>query len=129
MRQLGVMTSLLSSPLASSAAPASAPRLRLGKICVAVQGATPAELLDRVAAALPDSHFVELRLDTLAKPAAALKELREFLASHRDVTAIATCRRKAGGGHFAGSLNAELEILLKAAEAGCQIVDLELESA
>ncbi len=123
------MTALLSSPLAPSAAPASAPRLRLGKICVAVQGATPAELLDRVAAALPDSHFVELRLDTLAKPAAALKELREFLASHRDVTAIATCRRKAGGGHFAGSLNAELEILLKAAEAGCQIVDLELESA
>ena len=55
--------------------------------------------------------------------------LKEFLAAHRDVTAIATCRRKAFGGSFAGSLIAELEFLLKAAEAGCQIVDLEVESA
>ncbi len=123
------MPAIISSPLASSAAPASAPRPRLGKICVAVQGSTPAELLDRAAAVLPDSRLIEFRLDALAKPAAALKEIKEFLADHRDVTAIATCRRKTGGGHFAGSLNSELEILLKTAEAGCQIVDLELESA
>jgi 3-dehydroquinate dehydratase len=45
------------------------------------------------------------------------------------VSAIATCRRKQFGGHFTGSLNSELEILLKAAEAGCPIVDLEVESA
>jgi 3-dehydroquinate dehydratase/shikimate dehydrogenase len=45
------------------------------------------------------------------------------------VSSIVTCRRKAFGGHFTGSLTAELEILSKAAEAGCSIVDLEVESA
>ena len=48
---------------------------------------------------------------------------------HREVTAIATCRRKENGGNFTGSLKAELEICSEAAEAGCQIVDLEVESA
>jgi 3-dehydroquinate dehydratase/shikimate dehydrogenase len=51
------------------------------------------------------------------------------LAEHRDVTAIATCRRKEFGGHFVRSLTVELEVLLAAAEAGCRIVDLEVESA
>jgi 3-dehydroquinate dehydratase/shikimate dehydrogenase len=107
----------------------SLPRLRLAKLCVAVQGSTPAELLARAEAVLKDARFLEFRLDGLAKPAAALPQLKDFLALHRDVTAIATCRRKESGGNFTGSLNAELEILLKAAEAGCQIVDLEVESA
>ena len=105
------------------------PRLRLTKLCVAVQGATPAELISRATAAIKDSYFIELRLDILPKPAAALPELKTFLLRHREVTVIATCRRKPFGGKFTGSLNAELEILEKAAEAGCQIVDLELESA
>jgi 3-dehydroquinate dehydratase/shikimate dehydrogenase len=58
-----------------------------------------------------------------------LGALTEFLGEHKDVAAIATCRRKDHGGHFAGSLTAELEILLKAAQAGCRLVDLEVESA
>jgi 3-dehydroquinate dehydratase/shikimate dehydrogenase len=55
--------------------------------------------------------------------------LKDFLAAHRDVTAIATCRRKQFGGNFVGSLTSEFEVLSNAAEAGCQIVDLEVESA
>jgi 3-dehydroquinate dehydratase / shikimate dehydrogenase len=55
--------------------------------------------------ALADSKFLEFRLDSLPKPAAALPQLKEFLAEHRDVTAIATCRRKEFGGNFAGSLD------------------------
>jgi len=106
-----------------------APRLRVGKVCVAIQAGSPAELMERAEAALKDAKFLEFRLDSLPKPAAALPKLKEFLAAHRDVTAIATCRRKAFGGNFAGSLATELEELLKAAEAGCQIVDLEVESA
>jgi len=105
------------------------PRLRVGKLCVAVQGATPAELFSRAEAAINDSIFIELRLDFLAKPAAAFSELKSFLHHHRELTVIATCRRKAFGGHFAGSLNSELELLLKAAQTGCHIVDLEVESA
>ena len=112
--------------------PAPAPtglRLRVGKLCISLQGPTPAELFQRAEAALADCRFLEIRLDWLPKPAAALPQLKEFLAKHRDVTAIGTCRRKEHGGKFTGSLTAELELLLKAAECGCHIVDLEVESA
>lgn len=105
------------------------PRLRVGKLCVSLQGSTPAELMERAEAALADCKFLEFRLDWLAKPAAALPQMKEFLSRRRDVTAIGTCRRKNNGGKFSGSLTAELDILLKAAECGCQIVDLEIESA
>jgi len=116
-----------------SPAPAPpAPRLRLAdldKLCVAIQAASPAEMIQRAESALADSRFVEFRLDSLPKPAAALSGIKGFLSAHRDATAIATCRRKAFGGHFTGSLKAELELLLAAVEAGCLIVDLEVESA
>ncbi len=105
------------------------PRLQLGKLCVAIQAGSGAEMTERAEAALKDAKFLELRLDSLAKPGSVLGALTEFLGEHRDVTAIATCRRKDHGGHFAGSLTAELEVLLKAAQAGCRIVDLEVESA
>ena len=128
MRQLILMPVTNSNSAVFALTPAL-PRQRIPKLCVAVQAASPAELLERAEAALADSAFLEFRLDGLAKPAAALPKLKEFLARRRDATVIATCRRKANGGHFVGSLSAELEILEKAAEAGCQIVDLEVESA
>jgi 3-dehydroquinate dehydratase / shikimate dehydrogenase len=105
------------------------PRLQLGKLCVAIQAGSAAEMMERAEAALKDARFLEFRLDSLGRPGSALAALTEFLAEHKDVTAIATCRRKDYGGHFAGSLTAELEVLLKAAQAGCRIVDLEVESA
>jgi 3-dehydroquinate dehydratase/shikimate dehydrogenase len=116
--------------ISPSSAPATlVPRLRVGKLCVAIQAATPAELIQRAQTALVDSKFIELRLDSCPKPALALPKVKDFLAGHRDVTAIATCRRQPFGGNFEGSLKVELETLLKAAQAGCQIVDLEVESA
>jgi 3-dehydroquinate dehydratase/shikimate dehydrogenase len=121
-----------SSTSPHSVSPPPLLRLRLGnlgKLCVAIQASSPAELIERAEAALADSRFLELRLDSLPKPASALPKVKEFLAAHRDATVIATCRRKNFGGCFAGSLKAELEVLLAAAEAGCQIVDLEVESA
>ncbi|MGD0095159.1 MAG: shikimate dehydrogenase [Terracidiphilus sp.] len=116
--------------------PAPPARLRLenlGKLCVAIQAASPAQLIERAEAALldsqPDAPFIELRLDSLPKPASALPKIKDLLASHRDATVIATCRRKDSGGSFDGSLAAEMELLTKAAQAGCRIVDLEVESA
>jgi 3-dehydroquinate dehydratase/shikimate dehydrogenase len=109
-----------------------APRLRLsemGKLCVAIQAGSPAELMERAEGALADSKFLELRLDSLPKPLAVLPKVKEFLDGHRDVTVIATCRRKEFGGSFDGTLRAELDVLTKAAEAGCQMIDLEVESA
>ena len=108
------------------------PRLRLtnlGKLCIAIQATSPAELIERAEAALVDSRFLEFRLDSLPKPASVLSKVKDFLVSHRDATVLATCRRKHFGGQFTGSLKAELEVLLEAAQAGCQIIDLEVESA
>jgi 3-dehydroquinate dehydratase / shikimate dehydrogenase len=104
-------------------------RLRMGKICVAIQAASPAELIDRAETALKDTRFVEFRLDSLPKPLAAIPYLKQFLSEHKDVTAIATCRRKEFGGNFAKSLSDELDVLEKAVGAGCQMIDLEVESA
>jgi 3-dehydroquinate dehydratase/shikimate dehydrogenase len=128
MRQLMAMSRIESSTVDFAPAPAL-PRPRLGKLCVAIQATTPAEMWERGTTAAEETKFLEFRLDALAKPAAALPGLKDFLAAHRDVSSIMTCRRKAFGGHFTGSLTAELEILSKAAEAGCSIVDLEVESA
>ena len=130
------MTRAASSTTLSTPAPPPpppGPRLRVGKLCVAIQADSPVELIERAEAALQDakpaSKFLEFRLDSLAKPAAALPKVKEFLAGHRDVTVIATCRRKQFGGHFVQSLTAELDVLLAAAGAGCKIADLEVESA
>ena len=105
------------------------PRLHLGKVCVAIQAPTPAEMDARAERALADAKFLEFRLDSLPRPVAGLATLKTFLAEHRDATAIATCRRKENGGSFTGSMTSELDVLLKAAQAGCHIVDLEVESA
>ena len=130
MRQLKQMPlAVSSSPETLPALAPVVPRLRFTKLCISLQGATSAELFGAAESARKDSVFIEFRLDSLAKPAAVFPDLKSFLARHREVTAIATCRRKAFGGHFTGSLNAEIELLQKAAEAGAHIVDLEVESA
>jgi 3-dehydroquinate dehydratase/shikimate dehydrogenase len=128
MRQLTTMSRPGSNTAFHAPAPVAA-RLRTGKLCVAIQGGSAAELMERAEAALKDTKFMEFRLDALPKPAAALPKVKDFLAEHHEVTAIATCRRKEFGGHFVGSLAEELAVLLKAAQDGCQIVDLEVESA
>lgn len=108
---------------------ASTPKPRIGKICVAIQATTGAEMLSRAALALKDSHFLEFRLDYLPDPAVFLPQLKRFLAANPQVAAIGTCRRKPNGGHFVLSLTEEFSVLQKAARAGCKIIDLEVESA
>ncbi len=104
-------------------------RSRIAKVCVAVIGSTPAELIEKASAAVKETPFLEFRLDYLDKPALALPAIKEFIELNTAATVIATCRRAPSGGKFEGSLAAELDILIKAAQSGCQIVDLELESA
>ncbi len=104
-------------------------RTRMGKICVAIIGETPAELVEKAAEAIRENHFLEFRLDYLAKPALALPKLKEFMSDRGGITAIATCRREAAGGKFKGSLAAEVDILTKAIACGFHLIDLELESA
>jgi len=104
-------------------------RSRIGKICVAIIGQDAAELLQRAEEVYRENKFLEFRLDYVPKPASALPKLKAFLVEHPEVTAVATCRREANGGRFAGSTSAELDILQKAAAAGFHLVDVELQTA
>jgi 3-dehydroquinate dehydratase/shikimate dehydrogenase len=104
-------------------------RARMSKICVSIAGATANELLSRAEQISNDNPFIELRLDSLNKPQAILPKLKSFTASNRHVTVIATCRRNENGGNFVGELFEQAEILEGAAKAGCQLMDVEIESA
>ena len=103
--------------------------MRLPKVCLAVSADTVDEMLEIAEGMARDNPFVEFRLDYLKQPLAAIPKIRRFLETHQYVTAIATCRRADNGGKFKGSLASQLEVLSKALAAGCQIVDLELQSA
>jgi len=103
-------------------------RSRIGKVCVAIIGATATEMLEKASAAVKETTFLEFRLDYLEKPLLALPKLKHFFADNTAATGIATCRRQANGGKFSGTVAAEVEILSKAAAAGFHLIDLELES-
>src|SRR6266704_1179203 len=103
--------------------------LRLPRVCVAVTGIDPDELIEKAELTARDNPFIELRLDYLARPAMILPKLREFTESHPHVSVIATCRRVVSGGKFRGAIPAQLEVLEKAAAAGCQLVDVEIQTA
>jgi len=103
----------------------------LPRIAITATGRTPAALLAAARRALLYTRFVELRLDWLPNPQEVVRALPElFLDSARKRPIfIATCRRKPNGGEFRGTLAAQLAILEAAAAAGCQLIDLEIESA
>jgi len=104
-------------------------RFRLPRICVAVVGDDAANILERAETLVRDNPFMEFRLDYLAQPVSALPKLKHFLDLHPEATVIATCRRVVNGGKFKGSASAQLDILIKAAATGFQLVDIELQSA
>jgi 3-dehydroquinate dehydratase / shikimate dehydrogenase len=114
--------------LSSTLAPRSLP-LRLPKVCLALSADTVENMLATAESMARDNPFIEFRLDYLKQPLAALPKIHRFLETHQYVTAIGTCRRAAHGGKFKGSLASQLDVLTKAHAAGCQIVDLELQSA
>src|SRR5437763_6951647 len=103
--------------------------LRLPRVCVPVTGSDATDLVDKAEALVRDNTFLEFRLDYLSHPAQALPKIKRFTEYHPQIVAIGTCRRIVSGGKFRGSLATQLEILSKAAAAGCQLLDLELQSA
>jgi 3-dehydroquinate dehydratase/shikimate dehydrogenase len=104
-------------------------RQRLPKVCVAVTGSDPSDMVEKAALLVRDNSFIEFRLDYLARPGSAIPKLKSFLETYPQVTAIATCRRVPSGGKFKGSISAQLDILSKAIAAGCQLVDVSLQTA
>src|ERR1035438_1939316 len=112
----------------STVAPRFLP-MHLPRVCLALAGDTIDDMLATAESRARDNPFIEFRLDYLKQPLAALPKIHRFLETHQYVTAIGTCRRAENGGKFKGSLASQLEVLTKAHAAGCQIVDLEFQSA
>src|ERR1700679_3927793 len=104
-------------------------RFRLPRLCIAVVGTDAPTMIERAESLVRDNPFIELRLDYLTQPLAALPKLKTFLEMHPEATFIATCRRAVNGGKFKGTVAAELAILRKAADCGFPLVDLEFQSA
>jgi 3-dehydroquinate dehydratase/shikimate dehydrogenase len=103
-------------------------RFRLPRLCIAVVGTDAPTMVERAESLVRDNPFLELRLDYIAQPLAALPKLKNFIDLHPEATFIATCRRAVNGGKFKGAVAAQLAILRKAADLGFQLVDLELQS-
>jgi 3-dehydroquinate dehydratase/shikimate dehydrogenase len=103
--------------------------LRLPRVCVAVAASDPGELIEKAEGLFRDNSFLEFRLDYLSKPGLALPKVKHFLETHPGTVVIATCRRAASRGKFRGSVASQLDILTKAAGAGCRLVDVELQTA
>lgn len=99
------------------------------KLCISATGRSLKDLINCARMALAQSQFIELRLDWLKQPLEAIPHIASLLASSPGATVQATCRRQPNGGEFAGSVEMQLKILLTAVEAGCKLVDIEIESA
>src|SRR6267143_2168587 len=102
----------------------------LNRICAVVAASTADEMAKLVRSALRQAKTVELRLDWLSSDL----ERGRFLAwlkksKVKSATFLATCRRREGGGKFAGGVYRELYWLIQAREAGCQWCDLEVETS
>jgi len=99
------------------------------RVCVAVTGTDASEMMEKAEALVRDNPFLEFRLDYLPKPGLAIVKIKAFMESHPGTVVIATCRRTIAGGRFRGSMASELDILAKASGAGCQLLDVELQTA
>ena len=103
--------------------------MRLPRVCVAVIGSEPNEMAEKAEALVRDNSLLEFRLDYLSKPGLAIPRIKRFLESHPGTVVIATCRRLINGGKFRGSIPSQLDVLNKAVGAGCQLVDVEFQTA
>ena len=101
----------------------------VGRVCAVAAAATAAEMSHQVRSASRSARTVELRLDWLHSDAERARLVR-WLKKQRpaNVTFLATCRRKEGGGKFAGDIARQLYWLSQAREAGCQWCDVEMET-
>ena len=98
----------------------------LSRICVALSGDTMPARAAELATSFP---FLEFRLDTASDPFETIFEMGAFLRKHPAVRVVATCRRTANGGSFAGTAADEIEMLRQAIAVGAHLVDLSLETA
>jgi 3-dehydroquinate dehydratase / shikimate dehydrogenase len=101
----------------------------IARVCAVVATPKAGEFRRLVRAALRRTPTVELRLDWLASDEERDKALNWLKRSKfKKAQFLATCRRRVGGGEFAGSAVEELLWLKKAKDVGCTWCDLEIET-
>src|SRR5258706_13843269 len=101
----------------------------LRRICAVVAASTADEMSRMVRSALKQTRTVELRLDWLSSDAERARFLDWLRTGQpRNATFLATCRRREGGGKFAGPVDREIYWLIQAREPGLQRVVLESET-
>jgi 3-dehydroquinate dehydratase/shikimate dehydrogenase len=105
---------------------------KLSRLCAVVAASTARQALNQLRQGLAETRTVEIRLDWLksdAERARFLRSLKRFNKSARSrPTLLATCRRKEGGGRFAGDVARQLYWLIEARQAGCLWCDIEMET-
>ena len=100
------------------------------KICAVVASPHAEGMRKQLKRALQNSKIVEIRLDWLSGDAEIDRFLKRLAALKKPkATLIATCRRREGGGHYAGSIAKQLVHLSAAIRAGCNWYDVEVETA
>jgi 3-dehydroquinate dehydratase/shikimate dehydrogenase len=98
-------------------------------ICAVVAASTAVEMSRQLRSALRETKTIELRLDWLRSDPGRARFLGWLRKNGpKGVTLLATCRRREGGGRFAGGVDRELYWLMQAREAGCEWCDLEVET-
>ena len=100
------------------------------RVCGVVAARTVGAALRQVRSALRHTYSLELRLDWLANAAEAARLLAQVRKAGipRRATLIATCRPREAGGRFSGTIVEQLSLLRSAISAGCQWVDIEVET-
>jgi 3-dehydroquinate dehydratase / shikimate dehydrogenase len=100
------------------------------RVCAVVAARTAREAVRQIHFALRYTSTLELRLDWLANANEVSKLLLALKSSRvaSKATVIATCRRREAGGKSTGSIFEQLAVLRSAAAAGCQWIDLGIET-
>ncbi len=97
-------------------------------IFVTLAGPTVAALENQASRVNGSPVGYELRLDYLQDFNELESRLHQMFLRMHSPQCIATCRRAEAGGQFRGDVNEQVTILQAAVRAGCQWVDLEIES-
>lgn len=100
------------------------------RICIALGFADPEALLSQASReAEAGETFFEFRLDSLERPEQGARLIKTFLQRHPEALVLATCRRRANHGGFAGNAEEQCRLLEAAVKAGAAAVDVEVETA
>ena len=96
---------------------------------MAVVGTDAHTMIDRAESLVRDNPFLELRLDYLSQPLAAIPKLKNFLEMHPEATVDRHLSAGRQWWQIQGFGRRRAGRTAKAADSGFPLVDMELQSA